>query len=47
MKHIATYLMLVLGGNASPTADDVSAALEKVGIESDSEMLNKLISDME
>ena len=33
MKHVAAYLMLVLGGNASPTADDVTKALESVGIE--------------
>merc|ERR1711982_306708 len=47
MKHIAAYLLLVLGGNESPTADDVSKALEEVGIESDSERLNQLISELE
>merc|ERR1711862_910406 len=39
--------MGVLGGNESPTADDVSKALEEVGIESDSECLNQLISELE
>jgi len=33
MKHIAAYLMLVLGGNATPSADDVTKALESVGVE--------------
>ena len=47
MKHIAAYLLLVLGGNESPTADDVSAALSSVGVEADSESLDRLIADME
>ena len=47
MKHMAAYLMLVLGGNDSPTADDVSKALSSVGIESDSEQLDKLISELD
>mmetsp|Transcript_10720 Transcript_10720/g.15129 ORF Transcript_10720/g.15129 Transcript_10720/m.15129 type:complete len:119 (+) Transcript_10720:215-571(+) len=47
MKHIAAYLLLVLGGNDSPSADDVSKALSSVGIESDSESLDRLISDLE
>lgn len=47
MKHMATYLMLVLGGNESPSADDVSKALSSVGIEADSEELNKLISELD
>ena len=39
--------MLVLGGNDTPTADDVSKALSSVGIESDSEQLDKLISELD
>ena len=31
MKYVATYLMLVLGGNESPSAADVTTALEAVG----------------
>ena len=42
MKHMAAYLMLVLGGNENPTADDVSTALSSVGVETDSEQLGKL-----
>ncbi len=44
---MAAYLMLVLGGNESPTADDVTKALSSVGVEADSEQLNKLISELE
>lgn len=47
MKHMAAYLMLVLGGNENPTADDVSKALSSVGVETDSEQLGKLISELE
>ena len=47
MKHVATYLLLRLGGNESPTADDITKALSSVGVEADSESLNRLISEME
>lgn len=33
MRHLATYMLLVLGGNASPTKEDVTTALAAVGIE--------------
>jgi len=46
MRHLATYLLLVAGGNASPTAEDVTNALSEVGVEVDSERLNLLISEM-
>ncbi|KAF1912555.1 60s acidic ribosomal protein-domain-containing protein [Ampelomyces quisqualis] len=47
MKHLAAYLLLGLGGNTSPSAKDVKAVLESVGIEADSERLDKLISELE
>ncbi|OLN81091.1 60S acidic ribosomal protein P2 [Colletotrichum chlorophyti] len=47
MKHLAAYLLLGLGGNTSPSAADVKAVLESVGIEADEERLNKLISELE
>mmetsp|Transcript_14704 Transcript_14704/g.40487 ORF Transcript_14704/g.40487 Transcript_14704/m.40487 type:complete len:118 (+) Transcript_14704:68-421(+) len=47
MRHMAAYLLLVAGGNASPTADDVTKLLGTVGIEPDSERLNQLISELE
>lgn len=33
MRHLATYMLLVLGGNAAPTKEDVTAALEAVGVD--------------
>jgi len=47
MKHVATYLLLVLGGNKSPTADDVTNALASVGIEADADSLNRFLAEME
>ncbi|KAL7461021.1 hypothetical protein ACHAXS_001456 [Conticribra weissflogii] len=47
MKHVAAYLLLVLGGNASPTADDVTKALASVGVEADAESLQRFMSEME
>ncbi|KAF9785232.1 60S acidic ribosomal protein P2 [Thelephora terrestris] len=46
MRHIAAYLLLQIGGNASPTAKDVKKVLAAVGIEADDERLNTLISEL-
>ncbi|KAH6969611.1 hypothetical protein HG530_005310 [Fusarium avenaceum] len=46
MKHLAAYLLLTLGGNESPSAADVKAVLESVGIEADSDRLDTLISEL-
>ncbi|ERS99470.1 large subunit ribosomal protein LP2 [Sporothrix schenckii 1099-18] len=46
MKHLAAYLLLTLGGNASPSAKDIEAVLESVGIEADEERLNTLLSEL-
>mmetsp|Transcript_20037 Transcript_20037/g.41719 ORF Transcript_20037/g.41719 Transcript_20037/m.41719 type:complete len:114 (+) Transcript_20037:465-806(+) len=47
MKHMAVYLMLVLGGNPTPSAADVKTALAAAGIESDDERLNALVAELE
>ncbi|KAL2759117.1 hypothetical protein ACRALDRAFT_1055742 [Sodiomyces alcalophilus JCM 7366] len=47
MKHLAAYLLLGLGGNASPTADDIKTVLESVGIEADEERVEKLIAELD
>ncbi|GAA6043780.1 hypothetical protein JCM8097_007700 [Rhodosporidiobolus ruineniae] len=46
MKHVAAYLLLVSGGNASPSAEDVTALLKAVDIEADQERLSTLISEL-
>ncbi|KAJ5666975.1 hypothetical protein N7462_011384 [Penicillium macrosclerotiorum] len=47
MKHLAAYLLLALAGNESPSAADVSAVLSSVGIDADSERLEKLIAELQ
>ena len=47
MKHLAAYLLLGLGGNTSPSADDVKGVLSAVGIEADDERLESLLSELE
>ena len=47
MKELAVYMMLVLGGNATPSKDDVTKALSSVGLESDSSRLDTLLADLE
>ena len=47
MKEMAVYLMLVLGGNASPSKDDISKALSSVGVEADDARVSTLLSELE
>ncbi|KAG5983431.1 hypothetical protein E4U55_008201 [Claviceps digitariae] len=47
MKHLAAYLLLGLGGNTSPSAEDIKTVLSAVGIEADEERLTKLIAELE
>ena len=47
MKHLAAYLLLTLGGNSSPSADDVKGVLESVGIDADDERLTKLLGELD
>eukprot|EP01041_Mallomonas_annulata_P010369 gene10369-21632_t len=47
MRHLAAYLMLVVGGNQTPSAEDITNALSQCGIEVDSERLTQLISELE
>ena len=43
MKHLAAYSLLVLAGNPSPSADDVSKLLKEVGVAPEKESLDQLI----
>lgn len=47
MRHLAAYLLLQIGGNASPTSSDIKKVLAAVGIEADDERLDKLISELQ
>ncbi|KAL9117043.1 MAG: hypothetical protein Q9187_006426 [Circinaria calcarea] len=47
MKHLAAYLLLGLGGNTSPSAEDVKGVLESVGIDADEDRLEQLIKELD
>lgn len=46
MKEMAVYLMLVLGGNASPSKDDMTKALSSVGLEADASTIDKMLAEL-
>lgn len=46
MKAVAAYLLCVLGGNATPSADDVSGIITAIGGEADDATIASLISNM-
>ncbi|KAA6409698.1 MAG: 60S acidic ribosomal P2 [Lasallia pustulata] len=46
MKHLAAYLLLGLGGNTDPSAEDIKGVLSSVGIDADEERLDKLIEEL-
>ncbi|CAG7847198.1 SubName: Full=Probable ribosomal protein P2 {ECO:0000313/EMBL:CCA66773.1} [Serendipita indica DSM 11827] len=47
MRYIAAYLLLQIGGNASPSADDIKKLLSTVGIDADEDRLTSLMSALE
>ncbi|KAL6207130.1 PREDICTED: 60S acidic ribosomal protein P2-like [Fragaria vesca subsp. vesca] len=46
MKVVAAYMLAVLGGNASPSADDVKKILGSVGAEADDNKIELLLSQL-
>ncbi|KAJ4844317.1 60s acidic ribosomal protein P2 [Turnera subulata] len=47
MKVIAAYLLAVLGGNTSPSADDVKNILGSVGTDADDDRIVFLLSQVQ
>jgi large subunit ribosomal protein LP2 len=47
MKVLAAYLLAVLGGNKSPSAEDINAILGAVEITADSEEVAKVVSELQ
>merc|ERR1711997_1381283 len=45
-RYVAAYLLAVLGGNAAPSAADIKAIISSVGIDADSEKLDKVIAEL-
>nr|CAD1818299.1 unnamed protein product [Ananas comosus var. bracteatus] len=46
MKVIAAYLLAVLSGNTSPSAEDLKCILESVGAEIDDDRIEFLLSEV-
>ncbi|WCJ41775.1 60S acidic ribosomal protein P2 [Euphorbia peplus] len=46
MKIVAAYLLAVLGGNTSPSAEDLKKILGSVGVDADEEKLELLLSQV-
>ncbi|KAG9082039.1 60S acidic ribosomal protein P2 [Ceratobasidium sp. 392] len=47
MRYIAAYLLLQIGGNASPGGDDIRKVLSAGGVDVDEDRLSKLLSELE
>lgn len=47
MKYLAAYVLLLVGGNATPSAEDVTNLLTTAGAEVDAEKLQVLLGDLE
>ena len=46
MRYVAAYLLAVLGGNTSPSAQDIKKILGSVGIDADDDKIAKVISEL-
>ncbi|XP_072980338.1 large ribosomal subunit protein P2B-like [Typha angustifolia] len=46
MKIIAAYLLAVLGGNTTPSAEDLKSILESVGAEADEDRIEFLLAEV-
>lgn len=47
MKAIAAYVLLVLGGNATPSAEDITNLITSVGGAADEAQITALLGDLE
>ena len=47
MKHLAAYLLLGLGGNTNPSAEDIKSLLDSVGVEADEARLSTLLKELD
>ncbi|KAL5254954.1 hypothetical protein ACHWQZ_G014419 [Mnemiopsis leidyi] len=46
MRYVAAYLLAALGGNASPSADDIKNILSAVGVSVDDEKLSFVMGQL-
>ncbi|KAM5181627.1 uncharacterized protein ACMZJ9_002080 [Mantella aurantiaca] len=46
MRYMAAYLLATLSGNSSPSAKEIKKILSSVGIDTDEDRLDKVISEL-
>lgn len=46
MRYVAAYLLATLGGNKSPSEDDIKKILGSVGVEYNPEQSKKVVSEL-
>ena len=46
MRHVAAYLLAVLGGNANPSANDLKGILSAVGVDASNASLEIVINNL-
>merc|ERR1711973_205678 len=46
MRYVAAYLLAALGGNSAPSSDSIVKILSSVGIEAESDKLEKVIYEL-
>lgn len=46
MKYLGAYMLAHLGGNLSPSADDLKKILESAGVEFEDSVLSKVMSEL-
>ncbi len=47
MRYLAAYLLLVIGGNATPSAEDITNVVTSAGGEADAERIASLLAELE
>ncbi|KAI0305815.1 60s acidic ribosomal protein-domain-containing protein [Multifurca ochricompacta] len=47
MRYIAAYLLLKIAGKESPTASDIKKVIQSVGIETDDDRIDTLLSELD
>ncbi|KAJ5143856.1 Ribosomal protein 60S [Penicillium bovifimosum] len=47
MKYLAAYLLLALAGNEAPSSADIQAVLSSVGIDAESDRVEKVIAELQ
>ena len=46
MRHVAAYLLAVLGGNDNPSAKDLKGILSSVGVEANTDSLDVVVKSL-